>query len=81
MSKGIDFKYYKVDKTGKITRFSITGFKGMELTEFINLKNSEVRQWALYFKRVIDQFFTLSVEEARTSANYIKTHYYNGKKK
>ena len=72
MSKGIDFQYYKVDKTGKITRFSITGFKGMELNEFMNLKNSEVRQWALYFKRDIDQFFTLSLEEARASANYIK---------
>lgn len=72
MSNGINFQYYKVDDTGKITRFSITGFKGMELTEFMNLKNSEVRQWALYFKRDIDQFFTLSLEEARKSSNYIK---------
>jgi hypothetical protein len=72
MNDGINFQYYKVDDTGKITRFSITGFKGMELTEFMNLKNSEVRQWALYFKRDIDQFFTLSLEEARKSSNYIK---------
>lgn len=72
MSDGINFQYYKVDRSGKITKFSITGYKGIEPSEIIDLKNSEVRQWASFFKKEIDQFFTLSIDEARISSNYIK---------
>jgi len=35
MEKGVDFYYYKVDRTGKIIRFSVKGLKGMTPDEMV----------------------------------------------
>jgi hypothetical protein len=72
MEKGVDFYYYKVDRTGKIVRFSVKGLKGMTPDEMVTTKNADIAKFATLFKKEMDAVFTLSLEEAQTCSRYVK---------